>query len=1018
MIKKIPFYFSIKNASFKGLITILFSCYLFSNFCFCQTDFPNLSFRSLTTKDGLTSNDVRAITQADDGQMWIGTSNGLNSYDGNKITNYFHGETSAIKLNMNGIFTMVKDEYNNLWISDRIGLTKISLNNYSSHYFSQFKDVHQMVRFRKGILFASTEGVFTIVDTTISRFNIPLNSYKVNDEIVSQYIYVTTNQRDNLFLTSKFRIHKISSQQKEIKYYQLPEKQSPVNFYVDQQNDGWISTWKSGLFFLDSKVDSIRQVLSQEHSGVITGAVGEWKIGKHEYIVGRYSYKENGLIMIDKSTMNYKIYDLNSNILSLYVDDAGNLWIGTSTKGILIASHLLGKIRSIPIISTKTDPTQGLGSVNSIYETTEHFWLAKRYSHGVFKYDKNWNLIKEFGTFKVNNISKFDEIADAYDFKLVGNMMYATNDLGMFLIDNTTDARKHIFTPEHAEVKLRNIIPLNDSTWFIRSLNRAIYLFNPKTNSFVKKIEFDVDQKFLTFNYLFKTSQNVIVATTASGIYIFDEHLGKFILKDHPLLNQLYIIGVAEDQNNILWLCNNKGICSYDLGKNKIISEFENYPEMGTAFRVVIDPSNHVWFANSKGYWSWDQEKQRMLKLNFESGLISDVEISSVHVGKDGSIYLGGPGVLYKLNPDSISSHLRSVKVIVSKISVNNEVKIPSFSHSNYQLNLPAGLSTIQVEFAVPDYSIQHSHDYQFKFADSDTWSDTKEGTILIPNLSHGNYQILMKGISNFSGAETDIVKLNIKIEAYWYQSWWFKVLIGMVVISLFYLFYRWRLTIENDKNKLKTEYEHRMIHLEMQNLRSQMNPHFIFNALNSINGFIVENQTHLASDYLTKFSKLIRMILDHSHSDLISLAKELEALKLYVMMEKNRFDQSFDFEIVLDETMDLDQIEVPPLILQPYIENAIWHGLMHQEVKGSITIQINQDDDQLCFIIEDNGVGRQKASELKSKKNIKSNSYGMQITYNRIKNHHSTNSVVVSDIVNGTGKVLGTKVIILLKIA
>ena len=221
----------------------------------------------------------------------------------------------------------------------------------------------------------------------------------------------------------------------------------------------------------------------------------------------------------------------------------------------------------------------------------------------------------------------------------------------------------------------------------------------------------------------------------------------------------------------------------------------------------------------------------------------------------------------------------------------------------------------------------------------------------------------------------------------------------------------------ENEKNKLKAEYEHRMIHLEMQNLRSQMNPHFIFNALNSINGFIVENKTHLASEYLTKFSKLIRMILDHSQSDMIPLAKEIEALNLYVMMEKNRFDQAFDFYISKDSHIDMNDIDIPPLILQPYIENAIWHGLMHQTKMGIIQITISQQDDRLFFTINDNGVGRKKAEELKSKKNVKTNSYGMKITQKRIKNNHMSNDVIVSDIVDESGNILGTKVIISIKI-
>lgn len=1017
MINQIVFYLKSRNKSGKYLMTLVLFI-LYSGTSYSQSVFPNLTFRTLNTKDGLSDNTVNYITQGDDGQMWLGTANGLNSYDGNKFTNYYRDKGDGIELNQNGISTMLKDSFNNLWISDRVGLTKISLNNFKTTFYRQFQTINKLAHFRKGILFASDAGIFTIEDTAITRIKIPFEAYWVDSDKIDQFNSAISDRENNLYLGSAIRVHKISAQRKEIKYYQTPNRNSIIDIYFDKNNCGWVCTWGGGLLQLDQKADSLRQVLKPEHSNAITGPAIEWKIGNREYLVARVSTdKENGIILLDRTSLNYKFYDLKTNVNSVFIDRNGNLWLGVKGQGALIVSHLQGIIESIPIVTTKNNPKYPTANVYTIHETKEHFWLNKRYYQGIFKYDKNWNLIKEFGSFNVKDIYQINQIEEGYDFNLVGNTMYCTNDLGMFLIDNNTHERKQIFTPERANVKLRSIVPVNDSTWFIRSFSKGIYVFNPKTNAFINKYELPKPSSNFGINYLIKTSQNFIIASTNQGLYYYDDQLDKFSLVDHPVLNNLYIFGMAEDQNNLLWLSTSKGILSYNMKKNQIISEFDQYAEMGTSYRVAVDSSNNVWFSNEKGYWSWDQKKKRMLKLNIESGVISGFDDSFIHVSHDGLVYLGGKDVVYKLNPKILSAQLNSTRVIVSRITVNNEFKIPTYNQGNYHLNLPAGRAALQIEFAVPDYRLQQSHDYQFKFSDSDHWTATKDGKIFIPNLSHGKYNILMKGISNFSGEETGIVTLYITIQPFLYQSWWFKVLMALALLSLFYLFYKWRLASENEKSKLKAEYEHRMVLLEMQKLRSQMNPHFIFNALNSINGFIVENQTHLASDYLTKFSRLIRMILDHSKSDMISLTKELEALNLYVMMEKNRFDQSFDFQITIAEHIDTDQIEVPPLILQPYIENSIWHGLMHQQKKGYISLIITQEIDQLCFAIEDNGVGRQKAGELKSKKNVKSNSYGMQITYNRIKDHHFSNTVEISDILDSTGKVQGTRVIILLKI-
>ena len=220
---------------------------------------------------------------------------------------------------------------------------------------------------------------------------------------------------------------------------------------------------------------------------------------------------------------------------------------------------------------------------------------------------------------------------------------------------------------------------------------------------------------------------------------------------------------------------------------------------------------------------------------------------------------------------------------------------------------------------------------------------------------------------------------------------------------------------LESSKTKMKLQQE--ATELEMQALRAQMNPHFIFNSLNSINRFILQNNRTQASEYLTKFSKLVRMILQNSQASLISLEAELEALGLYLEMEALRFNYHFDYKISVSKDLDVEVLQVPPLILQPYVENAIWHGLMHKEEKGSLNIEVREQDDHLSFSIRDNGIGRQKAKELASKSATKHKSLGLRITENRIailkKNQSQESPVTIHDLVNGNGTAAGTEVII-----
>ena len=219
------------------------------------------------------------------------------------------------------------------------------------------------------------------------------------------------------------------------------------------------------------------------------------------------------------------------------------------------------------------------------------------------------------------------------------------------------------------------------------------------------------------------------------------------------------------------------------------------------------------------------------------------------------------------------------------------------------------------------------------------------------------------------------------------------------------------------EAEKTKSELQHQASELEMQALRAQMNPHFIFNCLSSINRFILKTDTEAASNYLTKFSRLLRMVLNNSKKAFISLEDELEMLCLYLDMEKLRFKNSFDYRITFINSIDTGNVFVPPLLLQPFAENAIWHGLMHREGQGLLEIELSMDNKILTCAITDNGVGRNKASEIKSKSIEKQKSMGLQITKERLalhnKNHDAQTFFNIEDLTDNEGKSAGTRVIL-----
>ncbi len=222
------------------------------------------------------------------------------------------------------------------------------------------------------------------------------------------------------------------------------------------------------------------------------------------------------------------------------------------------------------------------------------------------------------------------------------------------------------------------------------------------------------------------------------------------------------------------------------------------------------------------------------------------------------------------------------------------------------------------------------------------------------------------------------------------------------------------------ESEKKQEELQHKATELEMQALCAQMNPHFIFNSLNAINHFILKNESETAANYLIKFSRLIRMVLNNSQKSFIPLEDELESLQLYVDLERLRFKNAFDYTSTCSNKIDAANICIPPLILQPFVENAIWHGLMHKETKGKLEIDITFENELLCCTISDNGIGRSNAAMIKDSLSEKTKSMGLNITKNRIdlinEKTEQQQNFIIHDLIDETGKPEGTKVVLKIK--
>ncbi|HZZ76852.1 MAG TPA: histidine kinase, partial [Puia sp.] len=458
----------------------------------------------------------------------------------------------------------------------------------------------------------------------------------------------------------------------------------------------------------------------------------------------------------------------------------------------------------------------------------------------------------------------------------------------------------------------------------------------------------------------------------------FENKNGKWIKTAHPFddLNWSVIIFDKKDQTYWVGLIN--GIAHYDNEFRKIwnYSQGEQYN----------DPILNMQFDNDGNLWYVTNSK-KISRLNTATGVFTNLlETDGYHkqdfgayvpVAKDArsNIYFG-VGRNWD-NADSATcgldriyaksySPLNTATVYFNSLTVNRKSSPLSAGVNELEeLNLPYDQNTIRIETGNIDFYSRGKGHVRYKLEQNGKKEDWQYGqanqSILFEALPAGTYRLAMQpstANNEFNGPEK-VLMINIS-PAFW-NTWWFRMVATILLLSIFYLVMSYRtrqrfnLKLERSgKEKQIAEIRQKATELEMQALRAQMNPHFIFNSLNSINRFILQNNKAEASEYLIKFSKLVRMILQNSQASLISLESELESLRLYLEMEVLRFNYHFDYRISVPEYLDIEMLKVPPLIIQPFVENAIWHGLMHKEEKGQLDIEVWQEEDWVFLKVTD----------------------------------------------------------------
>jgi hypothetical protein len=344
------------------------------------------------------------------------------------------------------------------------------------------------------------------------------------------------------------------------------------------------------------------------------------------------------------------------------------------------------------------------------------------------------------------------------------------------------------------------------------------------------------------------------------------------------------------------------------------------------------------------------------------------------------------------------------VQLFEAKIRENeilkNEISCFSYEENNFVVSVAAPIYDEAPSVTFAHRLVNHVDEWQF--------SSANEKVFRYEKLPPGRYTFEVKAKSpNLTWSSIESRSFIIR-PPFW-KTTWFRIVGLLALVAIAYLMYQLKLKYDLKKERVKTQ----LAELESQALRAQMNPHFIFNSLNSIKSLILLDRKDEGITYLTKFSRMVREILTLSKEKAIPLQKELELLGIYLDMESLRFHRKFQYQINVHPTVNTYQLMVPPLLIQPFAENSIWHGLLHKEGDAHLDISLSQDSGFLHIVIEDDGIGRTASAQIKSNKSMyRKSSEGLKLSRNRIDLISEYARVEIEDLVNA-GAASGTRVTI-----
>ena len=1024
-----------------------------------------LKFNLVEGPNGNRLGNITAITQDPHGYMWFSGQEAecLYRYDGSRMISFRHDSQNPNSPNSLGgtnLETVYADNSGMIWVgfgdSGDKGLDQF---NPATGIFKHYRNVPNdpgslsygivtvILRDHQGILWVGTHNGLDRLDEKTGKFlhyrNEPGNPRSLSSNNVRAIyedhrgvLWIGTGlfwENNNDGGLNRFDRHTETF----TRYVNDPNNpHSLINnkvraIFEDSRGTFWVGTAGDGLHTMDRSTGSFERHLynpakpdelsrsklkpgSLDHITFInedsTGAI--W-IGTHSAGINRYN-------PVTKKITHYQSSNgfPDSTCWNDCISHDGVLWISTQSSGLLYRVDPFHKsIYSIPTVNQ---------ALSFMEDKEGYLWVGTR-GNGILKFDQHKNLVQQFKHEPSNPFSLFNNEVTCIIQTREDSILVGTGG-GVRIFNKVTQQ----FSRLHDDGNLNDTAYFGWSKifqdkqgliWFARWF-LGLVRYDPKDNSFKHFLTDAKDSSAIGTNLLnsiLEDRSGGLWAAGLGGISRLNRATGKF---KHYITGH-WILDLYEDSGGTLWAGTDRGLYQYNQKEDRFTSFFDLQSEINsfTIGGIIEDNEKNLWLTSPSAIIRLNPSTKETFAYGSRFGISANSLLpwAATYKNGKGQLFIGSPNGFYTFSPEELAIKT-DLKIIITGLLINTLPLLPGKRSPKQKpieeisdLVLRYNQNNIAFNFAAIDYRKPEATKYFTILENYDnTWREAgNEKSSTYFNVPPGTYVYRVRAY-NSEGVKTEKA-ITIRIHPPWWLTWWFITFAIILLAASFYMLIRLWLHRKFRLQLERAEKEKQLAELEMQALRSQMNPHFIFNSLNSINMFILENNKLKASEYLTKFSKLIRLILQNSQEAFIPLERELEALQLYLELETLRFENKFEYKIAVKDEIDTTMLKVPPLIIQPYAENAIWHGLMHKKENGHLEIEVCREGEILLYKITDDGIGRKKAAELKSKSASTQKSMGMRITADRIAMLQQQNktSITITDLAFPDGSPGGTEVLI-----